>query len=409
MVVGKYFEPIDSGSVLQTSALATALSGHGDLTVVELGFERELRGSFGPMSGEMGPLPYGGQARVIRGPGAPALAKLPKPRRIELRSKHGFGRLLAPRHGISEWTLEQVLAVDADLVVTVQIDFASPVLGGIRSPIVMMTHNHESSAAWRHLRRTTRAQFKEDAHRYWRVHVLERVGFPRAAQIWCVSNADAQRYAGNPIPADRIFVIPNVVPPTAFREDPPVGEAGNGVFFGQLGYPPNRDAVLTLAEMSNALSERGVRNEISVLGNGGGPELHAEVAHAPGLRFFGFVDDLMATLDRAAVVVVPLAFGGGTKLKVIEAMAAGRPVLTTPIGAEGIDGIVDGVHAVIRPLGSAFTDQAAEMLAEPERFAHIGRAGQSLVREHYGMAALELAVSNALGALDTRPVPGPAR
>lgn len=399
MVVGKYFEPIDSGSVLQTCALASALAKHGNLTVVELGYEHDVRSRYGPASGTVGDLPYRGSARFIRGPGESGMVKLSKEKRSRIRREHGIHRWLAPRDELGAWTLEQVLLSDADLVVMVQIDFAGPVLGGIDIPLVMQTHNHESSAALSHLRRSSRSRLKEHAYRYWCIRNYERIGFPRAAQIWCVSNADAQRYVDRPVPKERIFVIPNVVPPSAFRTDPPIGRSGLGLFFGHLGYGPNRDAVLTLADMSNDLTARGISNEILLLGNGADDDLRAAIARAPGLRFCGFVNDLMSTLDEASVVIIPLTFGGGTKLKVIEAMAAGRPVLTTAVGVEGIDGVVDGVHAIIRPVGPSFTEQAAEMLADPPRFAHIGLAGQELVRRRYGMASLDAAVDSALRLL----------
>ncbi len=403
MVVVKHFDPIDSGSVLQTAALASALARHGDLTVIDLGFEIPLRAHRGPRSGELGELPFGGHARYVRGPGEAALAWLPKEHRKRLRRDIGLPRLLMPLEEVSAWALEQVRAVGADLVVMVQVEFAGPILAGAGCPTVMMTHNHESSVAWADLRRTKRATVKGDLFRMGKVLAYERRGFPRSEQVWCVSNADAKRYAGKPVPAGRLFVIPNIVPPSAFRATPPVGTPGVGVFFGHLGYPPNREAVLTIIEVSRDLHARGCDHEFQVLGNGADDALRAAVAEAPSVTLLGFVDDLMAVLDRSAVVIAPLGFGGGTKLKVLEAMAAGRPVLTTDFGVEGIDGIENDVHAVVRPLGDAFTTQAEDMLRHPAKYHGIGTAGQALVRRDYSMDTLDAAVSDALAQLTGWP------
>ena len=395
-MVIKHLEPIDSGSVLQTAALASALARHGELTIVDLGFEIPVRAHRGPRSGEIGELPFGGRARFIRGPGEAALGWLSRRRRTEWRRATGVPRLLAPLDDVGAWALEQVRAVGADLVVMVQIEFAGPVLAGAGSPTVMMTHNHESSVAWADLRRTSRATAKSDLFRFLKVLAYERQGFPRSEQVWCVSHADAKRYVGKPVPSERLFVIPNIVPSSAFRSAPPLGEPGVGVFFGHLGYPPNRDAVMTLLALSQRLQDRGCEHELLVLGNGADDELRVAVDRAPSVRLLGFVDDLMAVLDRAAVVLAPLGFGGGTKLKVLEAMAAGRPVLTTDVGVEGIDGIENDVHAVVRPLGEAFGAQAEAMLRNPEGFHGIGLAGQALVQRSYSMETLDAAVSNAL-------------
>ena len=385
--------------------LLIVLQGLDAAKLIDLGFESPLRAHRGPRSGELGQLPFGGEARFVRGPGEAALAWLTREHRTRLRRDLGLPRLLTPFEEVGAWVVEQVRAVGADLVVMVQIEFAGPVLAGAGCATVMMTHNHESSVAWADLRRATRRTLKSDLFRMWKVLTCERRGFSFSEQVWCVSNADAKRYAGKPVPAGRLFVIPNIVPPSAFRATPPVGTPGVGVFFGHLGYPPNREAVLTILEVSRDLRAKGCDHEFLVLGNGADDAVRAAVAEAPSVTLLGFVDDLMAVLDRAAVVIAPLGFGGGTKLKVLEAMAAGRPVLTTDVGVEGIDGIENDVHAVVRPLGDAFVTQAEDMLRHPAKYHSIGTAGQALVRRDYSMDALDAAVSDAVSRLTNWPYP----
>jgi polysaccharide biosynthesis protein PslH len=96
----------------------------------------------------------------------------------------------------------------------------------------------------------------------------------------------------------------------------------------------------------------------------------------------GFVEDLRREYADAAVVVVPLTSGGGTKLKVLEAMAMGRAVVTTSIGAEGIT-VRDGVEMEIADSAEDFTLKTARLLLEPQRAAHMATAARALAERSY--------------------------
>jgi glycosyltransferase involved in cell wall biosynthesis len=97
----------------------------------------------------------------------------------------------------------------------------------------------------------------------------------------------------------------------------------------------------------------------------------------------GQVEDVRPYLSRAKVAVVPLWSGGGTRLKVLEAFAAGRPVVSTTIGAEGIDAR-DGEHLLLADSPEAFAEAIVRVLVDDALAAGLGSAGRQLAEERYG-------------------------
>jgi glycosyltransferase involved in cell wall biosynthesis len=265
---------------------------------------------------------------------------------------------------------------------------------------IVHTHNMESRlwGAWSD-RHPEDRNLASEARRYAR---LERELLRPAHQVWAVQEHERQAYISNGLDPARVFLAPNVVPDASFLAGPQPGEPGLGVFFGSLWYEPNADAALYLAGLARRWDGRHADTRLVLAGRGADAALRAAAETIPGLALPGFVPDLGALLRRAAAVLIPLAWGGGTKLKTIEAMAAGKPILTTPEGAEGLD-LEDGVHAVIRDLGPGFDDMALAMLREPERFADLGVKAQTLARARFSQASLDRAVARAvtdgLGAL----------
>jgi glycosyltransferase involved in cell wall biosynthesis len=105
-----------------------------------------------------------------------------------------------------------------------------------------------------------------------------------------------------------------------------------------------------------------------------------------GVELAGFVEDIVSEYACAAIVVVPLTSGGGTKLKVLEAMAMGRAVVTTPIGAEGI-AVRDGVEMEIADSAEEFARKAVQLLRDPRRAAQMAAAARALAERSYNWCA----------------------
>jgi glycosyltransferase involved in cell wall biosynthesis len=107
----------------------------------------------------------------------------------------------------------------------------------------------------------------------------------------------------------------------------------------------------------------------------------------PGVEVAGFVPDLRDELSAATTVLVPLRLGTGTKNKVLQALAMGRPVVTTSIGNEGL-GATSGVHLEVADDAIRFAEAMVRLQRDPARRARLGAAGRSWVSEHYSLATV---------------------
>jgi glycosyltransferase involved in cell wall biosynthesis len=161
----------------------------------------------------------------------------------------------------------------------------------------------------------------------------------------------------------------------------PVPEGGGVLaFVGLQTYEPNIDAARFLVDEvlpHLRLVRPGV--EVHLIGRAGG---EVEALAAPGVHVLGEVDDLAAALDRADVVVVPIRFGAGTRIKVLEAMAHRMPIVTTTLGCEGL-GLRAGVDAEIADDPAAFAAACARLLDDPARREAITDAAARLHAERY--------------------------
>lgn len=119
-------------------------------------------------------------------------------------------------------------------------------------------------------------------------------------------------------------------------------EATTAAFVGSFGYQPNVEAARSLVERWPAIREAGGFERLVVIGSGAA----AHIRPAPGIDVRSDVADVPAAMADTDVLVVPLMNGGGVRVKIIEAMALGLPVVSTAVGIEGL-GAVDGVHAAI--------------------------------------------------------------
>ena len=101
----------------------------------------------------------------------------------------------------------------------------------------------------------------------------------------------------------------------------------------------------------------------------------------------GLVPDTQPYFRAAGVVAVPILQGSGTRFKILEALALGRPVVTTPLGTEGL-AVRDGEHLLIRELND-FPEAIISLLSDPSRGRELGRSGRQLVETEYSWCAVE--------------------
>jgi polysaccharide biosynthesis protein PslH len=183
----------------------------------------------------------------------------------------------------------------------------------------------------------------------------------------------------------RILVAPNGVDENVAREEPPPPDKRQwcAFFCGNLNYLPNRDAVeLYIREIMPRLNARGITLDFVVAG-ANVPDSLAEQAHAnPRLKFLGYVDSIDLHLKKYALFVNPMRLGGGTRLKMLEAMAHGMACVSTVVGAEGIL-IENRKHAFVSETPESLAADIEFLVSHPEQAAELGRAARELVLKEY--------------------------
>jgi glycosyltransferase involved in cell wall biosynthesis len=213
---------------------------------------------------------------------------------------------------------------------------------------------------------------------------LEAQWLPRYTAVLTASAQDAQRIAAH---ARATVIYPNSVP---WQLAPVVAEEEVIAFSGNFDYHPNQTAVAWFAKhVWPTLAARHPTLRWRLIGMN--PDsVRCLVGHLPRVEFTGPVQDAVQELARARAVVVPLLSGSGTRLKIVEAWAAARPVLSTPLGAEGLcsDNLL-----IAAP--SEFLEALQKLLVSPVLRETLGAKGRACYEEEltWGAAWSKLAGS----------------
>jgi polysaccharide biosynthesis protein PslH len=207
---------------------------------------------------------------------------------------------------------------------------------------------------------------------------FERRWLPRFDSVLVTSEEDARAVRAI-VPDARVRVYPNALPATP---PPPRADDEAIVFSGNLEYHPNRAAVRFFRrEIWPLLRERWPELVWRLVGRN--PEsVRSFTCGDARIEVTGAVDDAVTELARSRVAVVPLLSGSGTRLKILEAWAAGLPVVSTTIGAEGLGGR-DGEELLIADGAVAFADAVSRLLACKELRSKIGASGRCLLEKEF--------------------------
>jgi sugar transferase (PEP-CTERM/EpsH1 system associated) len=275
------------------------------------------------------------------------------------------------------------LAWHADVVVCDFLAAAPSIPDGLPAPVVLFEHNIET-VIWRR-----RAQWAADPVRRrlldreaGRVEAFERAQCSRFAAVVAVSHGDA--LAARRMGAARTAVVPTGVDVEFFSPRPHVSrEPGEILFLGSMDWSPNQDAVIWFASQiwpRVRWAHPGAR--FTVVGRRPSPRVRA-LADIAGVEVIADVADVRPFLARAACVVVPLRVGGGTRLKIFEALAMDCPVVSTRVGAEGLP-LRHGEELLLADGSGALARAVTAVLRDPERAAALGRRAGERVRARFG-------------------------
>ena len=283
---------------------------------------------------------------------------------------------------VREYVSRLMDAGNVDLCITDFLFAATNVPTGGHVPVVLFEHNVEY-LIWQRLCAVETSPWRRALLEIeWRkLRASEARACLNADTTIAVSDDDKRRLE-EIAPGSRIASVPTGVDTEYFN---PAGypiTPNRLVFSGSMDWHPNEDAVVYFVD---AILPR-IRAEIpdvsfSIVGRNPGPRVR-ELTQHPGVEVTGTVDDVRPHIAAGSVYVVPLRAGSGTRLKIFEALAMARPVVSTTVGAEGL-ALEPGRQFVPADAPDAFADAVVALLRDPERRLALGDAGRVLVETHY--------------------------
>jgi sugar transferase (PEP-CTERM/EpsH1 system associated) len=316
--------------------------------------------------------------------------------------------------------LDAMARTTFDLIVC---DFLPPVVNmpkRLPCPSVLFTHNVEAEI-WRRHAETSGSFLKRQLYgaQYRRMLRFEGQTLRRFDGVLAVSDADRETFARlYPGAASRpIHVVPTGVD-TAFFS-PPDTDAGTAspaasrslIFTGSMDWLPNEDAMLFFCRDILPL----IRTEepdvtLSIVGRAPTPAVR-RLAGEHGVHVTGRVDDVRPYMRDAAVYIVPLRIGGGTRLKIFEAMAMRKAVVSTAVGAEGLP-VTGGEHLLLADEPRGFARGVVRLLRDLDKRRAVEQAARQLVVSKYDWSVVAADLEEALmrfAATDQAPVMAPVR
>ncbi len=274
---------------------------------------------------------------------------------------------------------------DTDIVVC---DFLFPsvnVPDRLPCPAVLFQHNVEATIWERH----TQVAGNPVAKTYLgqqsrRMRAFERAQCRRFDHVVAVSSRDAELFR-NEYGVRDVSEVPTGVDTTYFR---PTGRAAREpydvIFTGSMDWLPNEDAILYFAESILPRVRQSVPAvTLTVVGRNPPPRVVALGRRDPSVRVTGSVPDVRPYIERAAVFAVPLRIAGGTRLKIYEAMAMEKAVVSTTVGAEGLP-VRNGRDIVLADTPEGFATAITQLLTDTRRAEQLGRRAAAVVRAEFG-------------------------
>ncbi len=274
---------------------------------------------------------------------------------------------------------------EADVIVC---DFLAPsvnVPDRWACPTVLFQHNVEATIWERHTQIASNLVTKVYLREQWRrMRAFERAQCRRFDHVVAVSSRDAEIFRGEYGVSD-VSEIPTGVDTEYFR---PAGrvrpEPFDLVFTGSMDWLPNEDAIVYFVEaILPRVHEALPGVTLTVVGRNPSPRVTALGRHDPKVRVTGSVPDVRPYIERAAMFIVPLRIAGGTRLKIYEAMAMEKAVVSTTVGAEGLP-VRDGEDIALADAPEAFAATIIQLLTDTKRAEDLGRRAAAVVRAEFG-------------------------
>ena len=277
------------------------------------------------------------------------------------------------------------IAPQFDLIVC---DFLAPAINMprmLQRPTLLFQHNVEAMIWQRHYDIQRNPLKKLYLRWQWqKMLAFERKMCRSFGSIVAVSRDDAETMQRE-YQAQNVYDVPTGVDVEYFK---PTGglttEPNTLVFTGSMDWLPNQDAIEFFIEQILPLIRKRVPQvKLLVVGRNPYPALLEQARVDDSIVVTGRVDDVRPYIEKSAVFIVPLRIGGGTRLKIFEAMAMEKIVISTTIGAEGLP-LADGTEILLADEPAAFADKVVQALSDVELNQRVRQQGAHSVREKFG-------------------------
>jgi glycosyltransferase involved in cell wall biosynthesis len=293
---------------------------------------------------------------------------------------------------------ERARAGDFDVLVC---DFLNPAVNvphALPVPTVLFQHNVEAMIWKRHYEVQTHPLKKAYLYGQWRkAFAYERAACRRFDMVVTVSRDDTETITRD-YGVTNVSDVPTGVDTEFFRPVEGVSvEPDSLVFTGSMDWLPNEDAIQFFTrEIMPLIRERRPEVKLTVVGRKPYASLLELSKRDPSIIVTGRVEDVRPFMERAAAYIVPIRIGGGTRLKIYEAMAMEKPVVSTTVGAEGLP-VRDGQDLLIADTPRAFADAVVRVLTDAELARKLGERSASTVREQFGWDKVAAVFAEACG------------
>jgi sugar transferase (PEP-CTERM/EpsH1 system associated) len=271
-------------------------------------------------------------------------------------------------------------------------DFLAPAINVPRNlpcPSILFQHNVEAMIWKRHFEVQINPLKKSYLRRQWRKMVgFEKEMCQRFDSVIAVSAEDRNQMRTE-YSVNAVFDVPTGVDTDFFTPSLKDHiEPHNVVFTGSMDWLPNEDAIRYYTDQILPIIRRSIPDAtLTVVGRNPYPGLLEKSKRDSAIVVTGRVEDVRPYMDRAAAYVVPLRIGGGTRLKIFEAMAMEKAIVSTSVGAEGLP-VADGDELRIADTPETFAAAVVELLKDPELAKRIGRQAAKTVREKFGWSGV---------------------
>ncbi|MCE1226582.1 MAG: glycosyltransferase family 4 protein [Geobacteraceae bacterium] len=255
-------------------------------------------------------------------------------------------------------------------------------------PTVLSAHNVEAQIWERYYQTEVNPPKKAYIYLQWQKLLrYEAAAAQRYTAVSTVSEPDSTIFIKQ-YGCRQVQVVPNGVDEQYFAPIDSTVQLGSMVFTGSMDWRPNQDGVkYFIEEVFPLIRQRVTDATFTVVGRRPPQWLIGLVAATDGVTVTGTVDDVRPYIARSALYVVPLRVGGGSRLKILEALAMEKIVLSTSVGAEGL-AVEEGKTALLRDTPKELAEIACQVLTDPARFQQLGKKGRDLIMQQYTWDAI---------------------